>query len=154
MSRSDHIDVSDANKEIDELRKIVEQKNEYIDNRNRTLREQEKLMESVEKDRDLYKREFERAAKIIGELRISVKVDEQKLIDSGKELERIAVKAVIGMDRPWPLTDILSKLSGAAEILLNEKGYDADEWEEIAECVSHGRLYVSHFSEWLKENDR
>ncbi len=146
-------DKNDEAVEIVELQKTVQQKNECIDNRNRTLREQEKLMENVEKDRDLYKREFERAAKIIDELRISVKDDEQKLIDSGKELERIAVKDVLGMGRAWSIADILSKLCNAAEILLNKKDYDGDGWEEIGEAVSHGRLCMSSVDEWLQRGE-
>lgn len=106
--------------EIVELTEAICQKNECIDNRNRTLREQEKL---------------------IDELKAWRMVDEQKLIDAGEELAHIRLK---------PLADAaLTFLSGdgeGAEVV--SPGTDDDmtrldvptpTWEDLCDAVDRYR---------------
>lgn len=44
-----------------------------------------------------------------------------------------------GTDGPWPLRDVIEKLTEAATILLDEKDYDGHGWELIAGCRDRAR---------------
>jgi len=41
---------------------------------------------------------------------------------------------ILRLNNPWPLIDILKKLTEAAEILLHNKNYDGHGWELISHC--------------------
>ncbi len=49
-----------------------------------------------------------------------------KTVEDERELAKI-----MGIDNPWPLHDVLKRLSDAAEYLLNKKDYDGPDYEEI-----------------------
>ncbi len=42
-----------------------------------------------------------------------------------------ALREALGLDTPWPVTDILTKLADAADHLLREHGCDAHGWEGV-----------------------
>ncbi len=55
-------------------------------------------------------------------------------------------RGILRLDEAWPLKDILSKLVGASEILLQKKDYDGHGYEEIEICVKIAK-------DWLKEQE-
>jgi hypothetical protein len=56
----------------------------------------------------------------------------------------------VGKDNPWPLVDVLKKLSDAAKILLNRKNYDGPDYEEIEICVKRAEEINK---EWIDESE-
>lgn len=57
----------------------------------------------------------------------------------GVEEARDALLAALGMDRPWPVFDLIETLAAASETLLEDYGYTRDKWEEISGAIREGR---------------
>lgn len=49
------------------------------------------------------------------------------------------VTAILGLDQPWPLKDVLAKLVESSETLLDGYNYDGHYHEEIRICVNRGK---------------
>lgn len=45
----------------------------------------------------------------------------------------------LGLDRPWPVQDVLIKLADAADLLLGRHNYDGHGWEEIGRARDEAR---------------
>jgi hypothetical protein len=62
----------------------------------------------------------------------------------------LPLNEILRLDQPWPLVDVLKKLIEASDILLHEKNYDRNGWEEHEHCFREGNKIV----ELLKGNLR
>jgi hypothetical protein len=62
-----------------------------------------------------------------------------------KEKVLFPIDEIIGMDKAWPLVDVLYKLVEASEILLHKKNYDGHGWEEIEHCIKRGKEIIQIF---------
>ncbi|OHD26622.1 MAG: hypothetical protein A2Y38_15720 [Spirochaetes bacterium GWB1_59_5] len=51
--------------------------------------------------------------------------------------------AYLGDDQPWPLVDVLERLTRAAEHLLHDHCCDTHGWEEVATCIKYAQGYVA-----------
>jgi hypothetical protein len=58
------------------------------------------------------------------------------------ERQKPAAELPALLEEPWPMRDILAKLSEAADILLNERAYDGHGWEEIATCRDRAKIVL------------
>lgn len=48
--------------------------------------------------------------------------------------------------QPWPLLDVLKKLVEASEILLREKDYDGDGWEQIHYAAESAKKIINQLT--------
>lgn len=46
---------------------------------------------------------------------------------------------ILGLEEPYPLSDVLQRLVDGSEYLLHEKSYDGDDYEEIGICVKRAK---------------
>ena len=49
---------------------------------------------------------------------------------------------VLGHNNPWPLVDVLRKLTEASDTLLNRYNYDGHSHEEISICIERGKEII------------
>jgi hypothetical protein len=61
-----------------------------------------------------------------------------------KERDRLAaenarLRALLGMETPWPLHDTLNKLAEGIDLLFERYGYDSDGWEAISSACIRAR---------------
>lgn len=56
-----------------------------------------------------------------------------------------------GLNTSWPITEVLSKLIEASEILLEKKDYDGHGWEEISYATKRAKELVVFINGWLKK---
>jgi hypothetical protein len=54
---------------------------------------------------------------------------------------------VLRLDKPFPLKDILFRLTKATEYLLNQKDYDGPDYEELGHCVRGAKEVIEVLSE-------
>src|SRR6185312_3401971 len=62
---------------------------------------------------------------------------------SKKEALQESVINLLGLFEAWPLQDVLKKLDEAATILLQDKNYDGNGWEEISHSSDKAKEYVA-----------
>ncbi len=55
------------------------------------------------------------------------------------------LRGILLLEQPWPLRDSLLKLIEAAEILLNEKNYDGDGWEQIQHAAEAAKKALANW---------
>lgn len=51
-----------------------------------------------------------------------------------------------GIDSPFPLLEIIKRLSGAVEYLLHRKDYDGPDYEELQICIKEAKKFISESS--------
>lgn len=61
-------------------------------------------------------------------------------------------KNLIGSDQPWDLLSVLKKLVKASDILLHEKDYDRDGWEEHEFCYKRGLEIIELLGNEINKN--
>jgi len=54
---------------------------------------------------------------------------------------------IIRIGEPFPLVDVLKKLTEATDILLHKHDYDGDRWEEMHICLDKGREIIKILEE-------
>lgn len=63
--------------------------------------------------------------------------------DAFRVLPIIADAMEVDKQQTWPLRDVLSKLTDAAETLLNQYTYDGHGYEEINACIVRAKAILS-----------
>lgn len=63
------------------------------------------------------------------------------------------IREALGIDKPWPITDVLNKLVESTEYLLEVKNYDKVGWEDVSHCTKIGREMSAKIIEVINDND-
>lgn len=59
----------------------------------------------------------------------------------------------LGMDRTYPLNDVLDKLIKTSDILMHQKNYDGHGWEILREAREQAVYYKTQIEEYLRQQN-
>lgn len=85
-------------------------------------------------------------------INIFIESPQNKLMGDVRTLEdhKKSMMEALGVNNPWPITDVLTKLIESTEYLLNVNNYDKHGWEEVSHCTKVGREILTKLNQALK----